>query len=844
MSKLSFRARALDAARPLPIYRAEALLDLQECVSINRAVPQMPTGMEREEEAEHHLQRAISAHHVYGEKREGIVIPVPKAESNVSYYNELYRGDFTQPKQLIHLQPFSLESDLPEYDMDSEDEAFLQNISQWNTVAPLQFEEMIDRLERGSGQQLVTLHDAKLLLKEEDEVISKVHGYWREKRLRCKVDSLIPTVRQDRREGTATVNPYIAFRRRTEKMQTRKNRKNDEASYEKMLKLRRDLSRAVTILEMVKRRETSKQELLKLTLDIVEKRYQLGDFGGELLAEMAAAHVDNLHHPCGFSSTMANGNQYRHHNYHSFLDCASEVSRPKRKYEKKRQRGISRVGGMVSGAFTEKALNQYDFHSSGDESGTQVPSSEEDVEEEELEQVDTEVSNPDGRFAFRRRHGCLYQAPWPDGIGDWPWEGDGSTCASSRYRFSLTTLAGIPHRVGLIRQRVGRGGRLVLDIAGNQHDRQYQNIHTNFLSVDTFTTQNCHSSAFPPPSDPSASVPSSRPSSSSASLLSELRAGRLRHFTPRGGKTVCHRHNEGHAHWCKRRHHSPLMEGDPLRGDQCAQRGITEQQFFSHRQQLHAMQRDQLAAQYTASTITTEGGRCLDTDSVLFAVSAVVGPGDVGMQVTRGDGISVFSPSPNGLLPIAGAPKPSISPGTLSCFMPTCRSPSPPPTGLITPVTIGPNSALGLTHSLPSPSMTGGPIAGVVTACPFPGGTLAGQPQHPSPAAFPLPGLPPCPVAALPGVMRASLLSTRPMVAARGVSPGVKVGALAPINAGAPPRTPSAPPPSTIKLATAASGLAKVSPVGSVLSNLPRDSRDAERSSLGLAEKAVVMEVT
>ena len=51
MSKLSFRARALDAARPLPIYRAEALLDLQECVSINRAVPQMPTGMEREEEA-------------------------------------------------------------------------------------------------------------------------------------------------------------------------------------------------------------------------------------------------------------------------------------------------------------------------------------------------------------------------------------------------------------------------------------------------------------------------------------------------------------------------------------------------------------------------------------------------------------------------------------------------------------------------------------------------------------------------------------------------------------------------------------------------------------------------
>lgn len=50
------------------------------------------------------------------------------------------------------------------------------------------------------------------------------------------------------------------------------NRKNDEASYEKMLKLRRDLSRAVTILEMVKRREKSKRELLHLTLEVFEKR--------------------------------------------------------------------------------------------------------------------------------------------------------------------------------------------------------------------------------------------------------------------------------------------------------------------------------------------------------------------------------------------------------------------------------------------------------------------------------------------------------------------------------------------------------------------------------------------
>lgn len=51
MSKLSFRARALDALKPLPVFRCEDLPDLHEYASINRTVPQMPTGMEKDEES-------------------------------------------------------------------------------------------------------------------------------------------------------------------------------------------------------------------------------------------------------------------------------------------------------------------------------------------------------------------------------------------------------------------------------------------------------------------------------------------------------------------------------------------------------------------------------------------------------------------------------------------------------------------------------------------------------------------------------------------------------------------------------------------------------------------------
>lgn len=75
------------------------------------------------------------------------------------------------------------------------------------------------------------------------------------------------------------------------------NRKNDEASYEKMLKLRRDLSRAVTILEMIKKREKSKRELLHLTLEIVEKRYV--DSLSEVFLSMVYLHgvIMNIHNP-------------------------------------------------------------------------------------------------------------------------------------------------------------------------------------------------------------------------------------------------------------------------------------------------------------------------------------------------------------------------------------------------------------------------------------------------------------------------------------------------------------------------------------------------------------------
>ncbi|KAM9774576.1 enhancer of polycomb homolog 1-like [Syngnathus typhle] len=538
MSKLSFRARALDASKPLPVFRCEDLPDLHEYASINRAVPQMPTGMEREEESEHHLQRAISAQQVYGEKRDNMVIPVPEAERNIPHYESLYPGEFRMPKQLIHIQPFGLDTEQPDYDLDSGDETFVNKLKKKMEITALQFEEMIDRLEKGSGQQFVSLQEAKLLLKEDDELIKEVFDYWSRKRKACKSGTFVSNIKQEKRDGSSTSDPYVAFRRRTEKMQTRKNRKNDEASYEKMLKLRRDLSRAVTILEMIKRREKSKRELLHLTLEIVEKRNGVPDFGSEVMAEALARQA--LLKPVYTIPIIPSANQYRHQDHLDMKDYKkekTEVVRTKRKYEKK-PKIPPRAGPSV---FNVKDLNQYDFPSSDDEAFSQIHSGSSETEEE---------NDPDGCYAFRRKAGCHYYASSPGQSAGWPWESPSKGgLAHARFRYCLTSLSTPRRCVGLARRRVGRGGRFLLDRAHADPDAVRQYLDSDLqppslsspLSSSPLRNSSTSENNTSDPAGSSCPLPSAAASSSSSSdvtvdlsrILLSIKSCRWRHFRPR-----------------------------------------------------------------------------------------------------------------------------------------------------------------------------------------------------------------------------------------------------------------------------------------------------------------------
>ncbi|XP_067147972.1 enhancer of polycomb homolog 1 isoform X1 [Apteryx mantelli] len=641
MSKLSFRARALDASKPLPVFRCEDLPDLAEYASINRAVPQMPTGMEKEEESEHHLQRAISAQQVYGEKRDNMVIPVPEAESNIAYYESIYPGEFKMPKQLIHIQPFSLDAEQPDYDLDSEDEVFVNKLKKRMDISPLQFEEMIDRLEKGSGQQPVSLQEAKLLLKEDDELIREVYEYWIKKRKNCRGPSLIPSVKQEKRDGSSTNDPYVAFRRRTEKMQTRKNRKNDEASYEKMLKLRRDLSRAVTILEMIKRREKSKRELLHLTLEIMEKRYNLGDYSGEIMSEVMAQRQPIKPTYAIPIISVTNNSPFKHQETMELKEFKvnkqdkPDVIRPKRKYEKKPKVLPSSAAATPQQAspaalpvFNAKDLNQYDFPSSDEEPLSQVLSGSSEAEEE---------NDPDGPFAFRRKAGCQYYAPHLDQPGNWPWSSPKEgRLGDVRYRYCLTTLT-VPQRcIGFARRRVGRGGRVLLDRAHSDYDSSFRQLDLEMLS----SSQHSSISQFANTSETNTSDKSF--SKDLSQILVNIKSCRWRHFRPR---TPSLHDSDNDELPCRKLYRGINRTGTAQPGTQTCSTSIqsksssgsahfafTAEQYQQHQQQLALMQKQQLAqihqqqANSNSSANTSQGfvSKTLDSVSAQFAASALV----------------------------------------------------------------------------------------------------------------------------------------------------------------------------------------------------------------------------
>ncbi|KAG9476465.1 hypothetical protein GDO78_003163 [Eleutherodactylus coqui] len=541
-----------------------------------------------------------------------MVIPVPEAESNIAYYESVYPGEYKMPKQLIHIQPFSLDAEQPDYDMDSEDEVFVNKLKKKIEISPLQFEEMIDRLEKGSGQQPVNLQEAKLLLKEDDDLITEVYDYWIKRRKNSRGSSLIPAVKQEKRDGSSTSDPYVAFRRRTEKMQTRK----------------------------------------------------VSDYSGEIVSEVMAQRQPLK--PTYAIPIIPISSPFKHQDTIEIKinkPEKSDVVRPKRKYEKKPKvlpssPAAQQTSPAALPVFNAKDLNQYDFPSSDDEPLSQVMSGSSEAEEE---------NDPDGPFAFRRKAGCQYYAPHLDQTGNWPWcSPEQGGLGDIRYRYCLTTLT-VPRKcIGFARRRVGRGGRVLLDRAHSDYNSTFRQFDVDMLSSPEHTSINLLANT-------SETNTSDKCFSKDLSqILVNIKSCRWRHFRPR---TTSLHDSDIVDFSCRTFHKGIIRTGTAQPGTQTcststssksssgsAHFAFTAEQYQQHQQQLALMQKQQLAQIHqqqanNSSANTSQGfvSKTLDSASAQFAVTALVTSEQL-MAIKMKDDV-VLGIGVNGILQASGVYK-------------------------------------------------------------------------------------------------------------------------------------------------------------------------------------------
>ncbi|KAI8064376.1 enhancer of polycomb-like-domain-containing protein [Gongronella butleri] len=291
-----FRVKKLSPKHPLPVFRQSQLPDLDPNYQ-QRDVPQIETGVEKEEEEEHDLQAAISAAQAAVETGTHIQhsIPTPDASRTIKseVYQALYPNKYKDPHTYIRYSYTVEETMGCPYCMDEEDDAFLQKLNKGSDVALSEdhFEEIMARLEVITDKQLPNLSvdpsqlpdfDAfQSLLPTDDPLlnepqIEKVFEHWHARRAKRAGQAVFPVLKYvDVLKNE--VDPYVCFRRRESKA-VRKTRKTDQTSVNSLYHLQSKLEDARTLLEMVLRREKLFRESLALEQTIFNKKIKYREY--------------------------------------------------------------------------------------------------------------------------------------------------------------------------------------------------------------------------------------------------------------------------------------------------------------------------------------------------------------------------------------------------------------------------------------------------------------------------------------------------------------------------------------------------------------------------------------
>ncbi|EPX73508.1 NuA4 histone acetyltransferase complex Epl1 [Schizosaccharomyces octosporus yFS286] len=285
----AYRQRKVGIKTVMPICLEKDIPDFDEEVSQQRTVPQVETGVEKEEEEEKHLQQVINAAHeaiIRGETKK-VVIPTREAKS-IGVVDKYYKRDFLCPKTSLRFSLTVEECISPEYCMDEQDQKFFDELknsqSSLSKCSETDFEWVMQILEDeiDEKQPFLNMDTSQILpasellpaFEERDfaklkDLAAHVYPYWRERRIRSEGKRILHTAQigDDKDDD----DPYVCFRRR-EVRQARKTRRSDTQSMDRLRKLRFNMETSFQLLDKVWNREKLKLHGIQQDFSIFQHR--------------------------------------------------------------------------------------------------------------------------------------------------------------------------------------------------------------------------------------------------------------------------------------------------------------------------------------------------------------------------------------------------------------------------------------------------------------------------------------------------------------------------------------------------------------------------------------------
>ncbi|CAO3686323.1 unnamed protein product [Umbelopsis ramanniana] len=297
-----FRVKKLSPKHPLTIYKESQLPDIHDAGNLQRAVPLIETGVDKDEEDEHDLQAAISAAQAAVTTGEAVQLYIPTPDASITIddaeYRALYKKPFNQPGSFIKYSTTVEDAIGCLYDMDEEDDTWLKAYNQDHSpkISEDQFEQVMWEFESLANENMPFLSVDPSQIPPFDELEShfkkpsllplqiaakSIYNHWKERRVQNGGKSINAALRFEETGMRNDADPYVCFRRRETKP-VRKTRRTDQQSLEKLRKLRAEMETARNLLEMVLRREKMRKESLALEHTVFDKKCVLRDMQRQL----------------------------------------------------------------------------------------------------------------------------------------------------------------------------------------------------------------------------------------------------------------------------------------------------------------------------------------------------------------------------------------------------------------------------------------------------------------------------------------------------------------------------------------------------------------------------------